>query len=154
MPYRGGPSTDVNDEIRLLIGDTSTSTGGEVFTDAEIDYFAALKPNAHLAASAAVKSSIGSGRADSLAEVIRKQVGDLSLDRGGGESTSQVLQNKASALRMEGVRKVTPYAGGTSKSDKRTQEQDSDRNPPSFRIGQYDHPGISTGENEYYNEYQ
>ncbi len=144
MPYRGNPSTDTSDEFRLLIGDLSTSTGAEVFSDGEVDYFVANYSNVPLAASAAVKTIVGSTRASSLAGVLTKQVGDLKLDYGsGGMGVNEQLTAKAKQLRMLGVRKVKPYAGGISKADKDAAESDTDRVPPHFRIGQHDHPGIS-----------
>lgn len=144
MPYRGNPSTDTSDAIRLLIGDLSTSTSSELFTDAEIDYFSALKPNAHLAAASALTSILGSTRADSFRSVTTKKVGDLSLTyAGAGQAGSYLtIREKIRQLRMDGVRKVKPYAGGISDSDKRASESDTDRDPPHFRIGQHDHPGL------------
>lgn len=152
MPYRGNPLEDPTDAIRLLIGDTSTSTGGEIFADGEIDYFAAQKPNPYLAASAAVKSIVGTSRGNTLANVLSKQVGDLRLQY-SQESSSTILTGKASELRREGVRKVTPYAGGISQSDKRASETDTDRVDPAFKVGQHDHPGTSTGHNDRYSRY-
>jgi hypothetical protein len=143
MAYKGTPSTDQSDAVRLLIGDTSTSTGNEIFTDGEIDYFVALKPNAHLAASAAVTSLVGSTRGTVLAGVLSKQVGDLKIDYGaGGSGVNEQLTAKAKQLRMDGVRSVKPYAGGISQSDKDDTESDSDRVAPAFSIGQHDHPGL------------
>ena len=141
MPYRGTPSTDVNDAVRLLVGDLSTSTGTEIFSDGEVDYFVASYANAELAASAAVKSLIGSSRARTLVGVVSKQVGDLKLSYGNAD-INQVLTAKAKQLRMLGVRRVKPYAGGISDSDKRAAEADADRVKPHFVIGQFDHPGL------------
>lgn len=145
MPYTGNPSTDSNDAIRLLIGDVSTSTANEIFTDSEIDYFSSLKPNAHLSASAAVISLIGSTRGQTLASIVSKQVGDLKIDYGGGSGgASGTLKEKARQLRLEGVRKVKPYAGGISEIDKRNQETDTDWNQPAFRVGQFDNPSMTS----------
>ena len=141
MPYRGTPSTDVNDAVRLLVGDLSTSTGTEIFSDGEVDYFVASYANAELAASAAVKSLIGTSRARTLVGVVKKQVGDLRLDYGNAD-VNETLKSKAKQLRMLGVRRVKPYAGGISDSDKRAAESDSDRVKPHFVIGQFDHPGL------------
>ena len=141
MAYTGNPSTNSNDAIRLLIGDISTSTGSEIFTDAEITYFNGLKPNAHLSAAAAVISLIGSTRGQTLASVVSKQVGDLKIDYGGGGSgAAGTLQAKARMLRLEGVRKVKPYAGGISESDKDGQQSDTDWNKPAFSVGLFDNP--------------
>ncbi len=141
MPYRGTPSTDVNDAVRLHIGDLSTSTGTEIFSDGEIDYFVASHSNAELAARAAVLSTIGTSRARTLVGVVNKQVGDLKISYGNAD-INEILTAKAKQLRMLGVRKVLPYAGGISDSDKKAAEADTDRVKPHFRIGQFDHPGI------------
>ena len=143
MAYRGNPSTDTSDEFRLLIGDLSTSTGSEIFSDGEVDYFVGNYSNVPLAASAAVKTIVGSTRSSTLAGVLSKQVGDLKHDYGsGGSSVSEILILKAKQLRMLGVRKVKPYAGGISDSDKDAAERDTDWVKPHFKIGQFDHPGI------------
>ncbi len=142
IAYRGNPSTDPKDAIRLLVGDLSTSTGSEIFSDGEVDYFSASYANAELAASAAVKTLIGTTRGQSLAGVVSKQVGDLKLDYGQSAGANQILTAKAKALRVLGVRRVKPYAGGISKSDKDATQSDTDLDPYHFRIGQFDHPGI------------
>jgi hypothetical protein len=149
MPYRGNPSTDINDAVRLLIGDMSTSTGSEIFSDGEVDYFVSLKPNAYLAASVAVKSLIGSTRGNNLAGVMSKQVGDLKIDY-RTVSVTDLLQAKAGQLRIEGVRKVKPYAGGISQSDKRTNKDDTDWDKPHFAIGMHDNPAVDQSTGDYY----
>ena len=140
MAYTGNPSTDTNDAIRLLIGDTSTSTGSEIFSDAEIEWFSAQKANVYLAASAAVISTVGTSKGNSLAQVIEKKVGDLQI-KYGTESVSTTLKNKARELRAQGVRGVKPYVGGISDSDKDAQESDTDWNQPSFKVGSMDYLG-------------
>ena len=130
----------------MLIGDLSTSTGSEIFADAEIDYYAGAYGNSHLAASAAVFSLLGSTRGQSLAGVVSKQVGDLKIDYGDAAGSNQVLTVKAKALRTLGVRKVKPYAGGISKTDKEAQEDDTDWVEGFARIGQFDlETATSTG---------
>jgi len=142
MAYTGNPSTSAPDAVRLLIGDVSTSTSSEIFSDGEIDYFVAQYSNSELAASAALKASIGTSKSQTLAGVLSKQVGDLKIDYGGKSGAHEIIIAKASQLRMLGVRKVKPYAGGISESDKDAAESDTDRVAPNFRIGQFDHPGI------------
>ena len=143
MAYKGNPSTDVGDEIRLLIGDLSTSTGSEIFADGEMDYFSASYANAELAASAAVKTLIGTTRGnDMVSAVTSKKVGDLTLGFSAPGNVYLALREKAKQLRMLGVRKVKPYAGGISQSDKKATQSDTDLEPYPFRIGQFDHPGI------------
>ena len=139
MPYTGNPSTDTSDAVRLLIGDMSTSTGSEVFADNEVEWFVANHPNTYLAASAAVTSIIGSTRATTLGGLMSKSVGDLKEDY-RTVSITDLMQSKAKQLRMQGVRRVAPYAGGISQSDKTTVESDSDRVAPFSRIGIHDNP--------------
>jgi hypothetical protein len=141
MAYKGNPSTDNTDAVRLLIGDRSTSTGNEIFTDGEIDYFISAEPNTNMAAAAAVRSLIGSTRGNSLAGVMSKQVGDLKIDY-RTVSVTDLLDSKAKDLRRQGVRRVKPYIGGISQSDKDDTESDDDRVAPAFSIGQHDHPGL------------
>lgn len=138
-PYRGSPTTDTNDAIRLLIGDTSTSTGNEIFADGEIDYFAALKPNAHLAAAAAVTSIQGTARGNTLAGAISKSVGDLSIDYGNA-SVSEVLTAKVNQLRADGSRGAKPFAGGVSDDRKRDTERDTDWTER-MRVAEFDDAG-------------
>ena len=141
MAYTGNPSTSAPDAVRLYIGDVSTSTAAELFSDGEIDYFVAEYANAPLAAAAAVKSIIGTDRAKTVAGAVSKQVGDLKLDYGNID-VAGILTGKAKQLRVLGVRKVKPYAGGISDSDKKTTQADTDLDNYHFRIGQFDHPGI------------
>ncbi len=139
MPYRGNPSTDTSDELRLLVGDTST--GAEIFSDGEVDYYLANAANTYMAAHDAVLSLTGTTRAAALAGVMSKQVGDLKIDY-RTVSVTDILQAKARDLRRKGVRKVKPYAGGISQSDKDATVSDSDRVAPVFKVGQHDHPGL------------
>lgn len=142
MPYTGNPTTDTSDQIRLLIGDTST--GDAVFADAEIDFFNAQRPNIYLSAQMALESILGTTRASKLETVILKQVGDFREER-AAVTDAFTLRDKIKALRMQGVRKAKPYAGGISKSDKDSNQDDSDRERPAFRVGMFDNPvSIST----------
>jgi hypothetical protein len=141
MAYTGNPSTSAPDAVRLYIGDISTSTASELFSDGEIDFFVAEYANSALAAAAAVKSIIGTSRAKTVAGAVSKQVGDLKLDYGNID-VAGILTGKAKQLRVLGVRKVKPYAGGISESDKDATESDTDLDNYHFRIGQFDHPGL------------
>ncbi len=95
MAYTGNPSTSTPDAVRLYIGDVSTSTSAELFSDGEIDYFVAEYANPPLAAAAAVKSIIGTDRAKTVAGALSKQVGDLKLDYGSNADVSAMLTGKA-----------------------------------------------------------
>jgi len=125
------------------VGDISTSTSSEIFTDSEITYFGANYANPPLAASAAVKSLLGSTRGQTLANVVSKQVGDLKLEF-GKTGANEVLAGKAKQLRVLGVRRVKPYAGGISESDKDATESDTDWVHANFRVGQFDYPSSTS----------
>lgn len=145
MPYTGNPTSDTSDQVRLLIGDTSTSTGSEIFADAEIDFFNAQTPNVYLAAALAVESVMGTDRGNTLTSVVEKQVGDLKIKYGTASGGSRgSLAAKAKSLRMQGVRQVKPYAGGISESDKDSAEQDSDWERPAFTVGMHDRTSSSS----------
>jgi hypothetical protein len=139
IAYTGHPSTDVFDRIRLLIGDVSTSTGSEIFSDNEIQYFRNAKANEFLSAALAIDSIAGTTRYSSLSSVVAKQVGDLRIDYGQGASISNDLFAKSKWLRLQGIRTVRPYAGGISISDKDASKDDSDRVAPTFTVGQFDY---------------
>ena len=139
MAYSGHPSTDVFDRIRLLIGDVSTSTGSEIFSDNEIQYFRNAKPNEFLSAALAIDSIAGTTRFTSLATIQSKWVGDLKIDYGQGSAASNDLFAKSKWLRLQGIRTVKPYAGGISISDKDASKDDTDRVGPAFTVGQFDY---------------
>jgi hypothetical protein len=142
VAYTGNPSTSAPDAVRLYIGDISTSTASELFSDGEIDFFVSEYANSALAAAAAVKSIIGTSRAKTVAGAVSKQVGDLKLNFGDNVNIADILTGKAKQLRVLGVRKVKPYAGGISESDKDATESDTDLDPYHFKIGMFDHPGL------------
>ena len=144
MAYTGHPSTDPFDQIRLLIGDLSTSTGSEIFSDNEIQWFKNAKPNVYLSAALAIDSVAGTTRFTSLATVQSKWVGDLKIDYGQGGAASNDLTAKAKMLRLQGIRGVKPYAGGISRSDKDSQRDATDRVAPAFSVGQFDYLSRST----------
>lgn len=122
MPYTGNPSTSVTDAVRLLVHDTSTSTGTELLTDAEYQWFIAQNSNLYFAASEAA-GSIAASQTDT---VISKKVGDLAWAKDSDGPTAAYL-NLSARLRTSGLRRgVTPYAGGISKADKALNRSDTD----------------------------
>lgn len=132
MAFTNAPSTRPIDAVRLLVGDISTSTARELLTDNSYTYFIAQTPN-HFAAGALAANSLASLFA---ADGTEKSVGDLRIKRAqAAEYTALAKQlSKMSAL------KTAPYAGGISKDDKRTVEDDTDRVEPAFRVRQFDNP--------------
>src|SRR3990167_1121280 len=139
MPYRGNPSTDTTDQIRLLIGDVSTSTGSEIFADAEIDWFSATKPNVYFAAAMALETIAGTTRGSDLLHATRMVVGDLEIEYGAGAiAPAGIILMKARSLQAQGARRAIPFAGGISKADKDAAKSESDWVKPSFSVAMHD----------------
>lgn len=130
--YSGDPSSTSRDAVRFLVGDTD-STDQQV-SDEEIAWALAEEGNNELAASVIARAI-----AASFSRKADKQVGDLRI------SFKQLSENYfelSKRLEAEGnLAAPTPFAGGVSKSDKETREEDDDRTEPSFRRRQHDHPG-------------
>lgn len=125
MPYTGSPSTSNTDAVRLLVHDTSTSTGSVLLTDAEYQWFIDQNTNLYYAAAAAA-GSIGARYAD---DEIRKKVGDFEYELGGSDGPGAQYRALSKHLRAEGARKgVKPYAGGISIADVTANETDPDWN--------------------------
>lgn len=142
MPYTGNPSTNTSDELRLLIWDTSTSTGGEILSDTEVTYF--LTSGANILYSAAnAAETVAAKLVNSTGGPTSIKVGDLSqvfADQTLG-TASRLYKDRATQLRHQAALGLSPYSGGISISDKDTQLQDSDWNQPDMAIGMHDNPG-------------
>lgn len=132
-------STTLN-QVRRLIGDVN-STSAE-FQDEEINFYINQEANIFGAASVACQSL-----ASKYALQVDKRIGELSISASQKyehykELTKEYLQkSKAKGL-------VNVYAGGISKSDKDTQEEDTDRVEPYFTRDLHDFKGTiitSTG---------
>lgn len=133
------PGNSQRDAVRFLVGDTSTSTGR--LQDAEIDWLVSTWGNTYRAAAEAcrVLASRFTGTADT------KTVGPLSISRSGQQTRwlelAKTYENKA----KDGVTfAIEPYSGGISKMDRDRLENDSDYDPPWFKIGIHDYPGTDT----------
>lgn len=124
--YSGDPAANPKDAVRFYLGDTDPDD--PQLQDEEILFLVQkFAGNVYLAAADAARGLAGkySRRAD-------KAVGDLRL------SFSQQAQNYwelAKRLQTEAGKRAVPYAGGISKSDKKTQEEDTDRVRPAFKRG-------------------
>lgn len=125
--YSGDPSASLRDEVRFLIGDTDTSD--QQLSDAEVDY--TLTSASDDASLAAVKCA--QALAAHYARRADKTVGDLSLSY--SQLSKHYLDLVAQLQATAAVALAAPYAGGISVSDKETDEDDSDRVQPAFRVG-------------------
>ncbi len=136
--YTNQPGTVDRDTVRHLIHDKNvTDPTNALLTDEEIQFHIDTEPHIYLAAAeAAIAIASKYGAAETV-----KSVGDLTRRFGpiGGRVTQ--YHDIAKQLRANAYRKVTPFAGGLTKSGKRTARQDTDRVDPVFVRGQHDHDG-------------
>lgn len=136
MAFQNTPSTRPIDAVRLLVGDISTSTSAELLPDVAYTYFIAQTPN-HFSAAALAANSLSMAFSVDGTE---KSVGDLKIKRAQA-AEFRALSKELTKMSAGGM---SPYAGGISKADKRTVEQDTDRVTPAFRRNQFDHPGVGS----------
>lgn len=138
--YSGDPRDSNRDAVRFLIGDTDEND--QLISDEEIAYMLltlSVYRTAALAATGISKSF--AGKASS------KTVGSLSLKNGFEKKADSY---KDLAARLDGMANrgalvsFAAYAGGISKADKQTQNDDSDWVKPSFYRGMHDSPEVTT----------
>lgn len=131
--YSGDPSSSDRDAVRFLCGDTDTTN--QLLTDEEIDWILTEESNVYLAAAQACGSI-----ASTFASKADKSVGDLRISY---ESIQKQYADRSAKLQSRGaVRSAMPYAGGISKNDKETVEEDTDRVVPAFERDIHDNPSV------------
>ena len=132
--YSGDPGASALDEIRFLIADTD-STKLWTLQDGEIQYAVRKWPsNVYLAAAVCAETIM----ANMKGTVADKSVGDLSITYNA--ASIQFYKETASRLRQRAaLASVKPWAGGTSISEKETNDADADRIQPAAKIGGMDY---------------
>lgn len=138
--YSGDPSSSLRDAVRFLIRDTDEANAK--VSDEEIAWL--LTQNNDDVYSAAIYA------ADNVAtyfsnQIRTKTVGALSITYAATATEYRLL---AKDLRLRRIRfgAFIPYSGGISKSDKETNESDTDWSKPAFSRGMHDYPGNDTSE--------
>lgn len=128
--YSGNPASSKKDEVRYLVGDTQVDS--PLSTDEEIAW--ALSQNANNANNAAVwVAKAISAYFSTLAEIT--EIGPIKIQYG---KRSESYEKRAKELERNSDSKFTSviaYAGGISKADKATLDDD---NATVFKIGQDD----------------
>ena len=137
--YSGDPSSSDRDAVRFLVGDTgpvapSTTVPAWLLCDEEYDYLLTQYPKPLAAAAAA---------ADALCAKFARQVDELTGDlQRKCSQKSKAFGELADKLRKQASDPLTtapvPFAGGISCGDIENREQDSDRYPDIFNIGETD----------------
>ena len=133
VTYSGDPTASSLDKVRFLVGDTNTAD--PQLSDEEILWLISSQGNIYNAAAMACEQIVSLGR------LVDKKVGDFEIR---GSSRARDLMSRAKSLRIRAAASAVPYAGGISRSDKQSYEDDTDRVTPAFHIGQFDSPGVQT----------
>jgi len=124
------PFATARDEIRSRIGDVSSSA--QLLSDEIIAGLVSNHGGTLYAAAAAARAVAGQ-----LARQVDVREGGFGITASQGYKAYMDL---ARSLKQEAaLSNVTPYVGGQSLSDKLTQEQDTDRVDPSFRVDMHAH---------------
>ena len=142
--YTNQPGVRGIDTVRLRIADTDTIPESDAaLSDEEIQYF--IDNTSHiLYAAADAAETIGAKYAELP---VSKTVDGFTLNYGDGQSSSYAALAKR--LRTLAAKGAKWYAGGLSKSDKRTAETDTDRVQPVFTMGMHDHTGTDSTTTEF-----
>lgn len=142
MPYSNDPLNKPADQVRFLVGDTSTSPS---LTDSEIAFLLHEANDNALRAAARAAEQLS---AKASADADLKRVGPLETRH--LKSTSDRYQALARRLwARAGSANSGPYAGGISRTDKARQVANSDRVRPAFsrRMQEYRGGSVAGGAN-------
>lgn len=122
--YSGNPKANKKDELRFLIGDTDGDD--PILLDGEILFLLGQYNNSPINAAIRACEMIMA----KFARMVDETVGQVSISFSQRMKTYETLR---STLQMRlATEDATPYAGGISRSDKLTQDQDADRVRPDF----------------------
>lgn len=130
VTYSGDPSASSLDKVRFLIGDTNTNDAK--LSDEEILWLISSEGNIYNAAALCCEQIVTSSR------LVDRKIGDLEIR---ASAQAQSFTSLAKSLRRRAAMSAVPWAGGISRADKSSREQDTDRVKPAFTVGQFDTPG-------------
>jgi hypothetical protein len=128
VPYADNPANSLADRVRFYVGDTNTAV--ELLSDSEVDFLLEDENRDPLRAAARGAEILAAKYAGQAEE---KKVGPLTLTN-RRQSQADRYRQLAKTLwsRVASSGGAAPFAGGISKSDKETREDDGDRVPPVF----------------------
>lgn len=133
---------NTSDQVRLYVGDISTSTSSELLADTDYAHFVSVTGNIFIAAQLAANSLAARAASSDSAGVSRKKVGDLEIEYSAGLQDAQTYRDLAKKFGRMAAAGISPYAGGLTNSDKQANRSDTDLVKPYFRRGQFDNPGV------------
>ena len=132
--YSGDPSDSTLDQVRFLVG--QTSTGDDVLLeDEEITWVIGQTANVYYAAQQCAKTL----QSRYALEADDMKVGQTSISF--ADRADRFAKLAVSLGQQALFVGVSPYVGGVSVSDKETQEEDTDWVPPFAKIDGMDNTG-------------
>lgn len=130
-----GSVASSKDQVRLLVGQTSSSIT-PILYDQEINWFLSQAGGVYFAAAMAAEE-LGSKCA---ALAMDRKVGQLAVGYG---NRAQVYREQAKSLRRQGMtRGVQVYVGGQTVAEQVSDNADTTRTQPQFRVGMDDNPPL------------
>ena len=136
---------NTSDQVRLYVGDISTSTASELLADTDYAHSNSVGGNVWIAAQLAANSLAARAASSDSDGVSRKKVGDLEIEYSGGLQDAQTYRDLAKKFGRMAAAGISPYAGGQSGSDKANDRTDTDLVKPWFTRGMWDNPAAITG---------
>lgn len=139
MVYGGNPGTSTTDAVRLLVFDTSTSTGDVFLTDTEYTFLLGRTDTVDEAAAEAARTIAAKFSKDA-----DKRVGRLRIELSQkSKAYLRLAERFDTAVAHASLTGVSPFLGGRSKSAKEAAEDDSDRVDTFFEREMWDIPGAA-----------
>lgn len=133
-----GPASSAKDQVRFLIGDTTgTPVSMQILSDEEIEWLLSQYNDSPIqAAIRACETVIAK-----FSRMSDETVGSISIRF---SQRAQGYRDLIADLKTRiATEDCTPYAGGISKSDKQTQEMNTDRVDPDFKKHMMENQDIS-----------
>ena len=128
-------------QIRLYVGDISTSTANELLADTDYTHFSSVTGNVWIAAQLAA-NSLAAKFTGVASDVKSKKVGDLEIEYSDAYAAAEGYKLLASKFGRMAASQISPYAGGISRSDKAATEADTDRVDPMFARDMFSNPAV------------
>ena len=130
-----------NDQVRLYVGDISTSTASELLADTDYSHFNSVAGNVWIAAQLAA-NSLAAKFTGVASDVSKKSVGDLTIEYSDATNAAVGYKLLAQKFGRMAAAQISPYAGGISRSDKAAVEADTDRVEPMFARDLFSNPAV------------
>jgi len=142
MPFASSEvSTSAIQQIRLLVGDVSTSAGGELLDDNSLTYMSNNTGNVWIASQLAA-NSLAAKFAGIASDSMEKTVGDLTIKRSDASSAADGYRELSRKFGRMAAANIAPFSGGLSAAGKTANAADTDIPGPSFERTLFDNPAV------------